>query len=181
MTRILLPFFFLFTAVAIFYFLTDPNYQGIKTLRAEQASYEEALANSKKLQSVRDKLLAKYSAFPALSVDRLEHMLPNNVDNVRLVLEIDRIASKYGMSIKNIMLNTENDRKKERDLIGSDNKPYGTVELSFLVDGPYRNFVSFISDLEKSLRIVDIINVSFGAQDRTVNQYNVSIKTYWLK
>jgi len=179
MGRILLPFFFLCTAGAIFYFLTDPTYQAIKTLRAEQASYEEALANSKKLQSVRDKLLARYSAFPALSVERLEHMLPNNVDNVRLTLEIDRIASKYGMTVKDIQLSGEDVKNSQRDTIGSE-KFYGTVILSFSVEGPYQNFVSFIRDLEKSLRIVDIINISFSAEEKS-SQYNIKIKTYWLK
>ncbi|MBX4215777.1 hypothetical protein KW797_02420, partial [Candidatus Parcubacteria bacterium] len=133
-------------------------------------------------QSVRDKLLAKYSSFPALSVERLEHMIPNNVDNVRPVLEIDRVASKYGMSIKNIQLQTNDLGSVPKGaIIGGNDKLYGTVSLGFSADGPYKNFVQFLGDLEKSLRIVDIVNVAFTSEEKSVNQYNVKIKTYWLK
>ncbi len=182
MFRILFPVVLIAAAIGIFYFFTDPTYQEIKELSLEQESYNDALDNSKKLQAVRDQLLAKYNSFPATSIDRLEKMVPNNVDNVRLVLEIDRMAAKYGMAIKNIKLDSDAGRNEERDLIGKSDKPYGTVSLEFLIDGPYQNFISFISDLEKSLRIVDIVGVSFFSRDDSlVSQFNVKIKTYWLK
>lgn len=181
MFKSLFPIFLLAAAISIFYFFTDPTYQEIKTLKLEGKSYADALDNSKKLQAVRDQLLAKYNAIPQTQIDRLERMVPNNVDNVRLVLEIDRIAAKYGMSIKNIKLSKEN-TSKEKNLIGKDNKTYGTLSLEFSVDGPYQNFISFISDLEKNLRIVDIDSVSFSsANSSDVIQFGVKIKTYWLK
>ena len=182
MFKTIFPILLIGSAIAIFYFITDPSYQEIKRLTIERESYNNALDNAKKLQAVRDELLAKYNAFPSTDLDRLEHMLPNNVDNVRLVLEIDRMAAKYGMSIKNIKISGDTDRGKERSLIGKDDKLYGTLALDFSVDGPYSNFNSFLSDLEKSLRIVDIDGISFSAsEERSVYQYNVKIKTYWLK
>ncbi len=171
----------LITAVAIFYFFTNPAYQETKKLAVEKKSYEDALDNSKKLQEVRDQLLAKYNSFPATEIDRLERMLPNNVDNVRLVLEIDRISSKYGMPAKNINISSDADSKKERDLIGRDNRPYGSMSLEFSVEGPYSNFISFISDLERSLRIVDIESISLSASDGGISRYDIRLKTYWLK
>ncbi len=165
----------------MFYFFTDPTYQEIKRLIAEKKSYENALDNSKKLQVLRDQLLERYNSFPASELDRLEHMLPDNVDNVRLVLEVDRIASRYGMSIKNIKTGVVSDKNQEKSLIGRENKPYETFSLEFSVDGPYSNFVSFVSDLEKSLRIVDVENITFTSSDERVSSYSVRIKTYWLK
>ena len=181
MTRIVFPTLLLITAIAIFYFFTDPAYQETKKLTIEKKSYEDALDNSKKLQEVRDSLLAKYNSFPAADLDRLERMLPNNVDNVRLILEIDQISSRYGMPVRNITISGDAGNKKVGDLIGRDDKSYGSVRLAFSVEGSYSNFVAFISDLEKSLRIVDIQNISISASDSGVYRYDMGVKTYWLK
>lgn len=181
MFKSLFPILLVGAAIGIFYFFTDPAYQEIKNLRLEGKSYTDALDNSKKLQAVRDQLLAKYNAIPQTQIDRLERMVPNNVDNVRLVLEVDRIAAKYSMSIKNIKLSKES-ASKEKNLIGKSDKPYGTLGLEFSVDGPYQNFISFISNLEKNLRIVDIDGISFSsATGEEVIQFGVKIRTYWLK
>lgn len=183
--KFLFPTTLIVAAIMVFYFFSDPTYQEVKTLITEKQSYSDALDNSKKLQSVRDELLAKYNSFPANSLERLEKMVPNNVDNVRLVLEIDRIASNYGMSIKNIKLGTSNTTKKDanvKDIIGKDEKPYGTVSLEFSLEGPFQNFASFVGDLEKSLRIVDITGISFStSDDKGTSQYNVRLNTYWLR
>jgi len=181
MLRTILPIFLISASAGIFYFFSDPTYQEIKRLGVEKKSYEDALENSKRLQVLRDQLLEKYNSFPASELERLERMLPNNVDNVRLVLEVDRIAARYGMSIKNIRTGTGSERSQERTLIGREDKPYDTFSLEFSIDGPYSNFVSFVSDLEKSLRIVDIENITFSSSDDRVSSYTVRIKTYWLK
>ena len=130
---------------------------------------------------MRDQLLAKYNSFPVTDLDRLERMLPNNVDNVRLILEIDQISSRYGMPVRNITISGDAGNKKGGDLIGRDEKTYGSVVLTFSIDGSYSNFISFISDLEKSLRIVDIQNISISASDGGAYHYDIGIRTYWLK
>ena len=181
MFKFLFPTLMLAAAISIFYFFTDPTYQDTKALKLEGKSYVDALDNSKKLLAVRDQLRDKYNGIPQTQIDRLERMVPNNVDNVRLVLEIDRMAAKYGMSIKSIKLSKEN-VSKEKDLIGKNDKAYGTLGLEFSVDGPYHNFTSFVSDLEKNLRIVDIDGISFSSgSGEGVIQFGVRIRTYWLR
>lgn len=182
MMRLILPALLLIGAGGVFYFVTDPFYQDIKALALEKASYEDALENSKKLQALRDQLIERYNSFPPSDIDRLERLLPNNVDNVKLVLELDRMAGKYGMSVKNVRFNQGSSSRRTEDLIGRDDKPYGTLSLDFAVDGPYQNFVSFIGDLERSLRLVDVQEIAFNAPaERNVYQFNVKVQTYWLK
>jgi Tfp pilus assembly protein PilO len=66
-------------------------------------------------------------------------------------------------------------------------KPYGEFTLSFTTTGQYKNFLSFISDLEQNLRLVDISAVEFklseGAERGVGDSlsYKVTLKTYWLK
>lgn len=66
------------------------------------ASYNEALNNSKALEAERDKLTQKYNSFDPENLSKLQKLLPDNVDNIRLILEIEKIASPYGMVLKNV-------------------------------------------------------------------------------
>ena len=53
--------------------------------------------------------------------------------------------------------------------------------MKFNIVASYDSFRSFINDLQESLRIVDISNVSFEATESGYYDYEVTIKTYWIK
>jgi len=187
-----LPIILILASVGLFFLYVNPTYMSVKDLKSEESSYNEALNNSKKLQAVRDVLVAKYNGFSSENQDRLSKMLPDNVDNIKLVLEIDRVASQYGMKVKNIKYDVA---KKEApagqfaaQAAREPVKDYGNFDLEFSVEGTYGNFASFLESLEKSLRIVDIGSISFSSDQtgpagapKDVYKYDFKIKTYWLK
>ncbi len=174
-----MPIILLGLSGAMFFGFIDPTYQQVKGLQAEAASYDQALNNSKELQKVRDALLAKYNTFSNESLDRLEKLLPDAVDNVRLVLDIDHISSKYGMILRNVRVTEA--PKDSKNSFGPDTRNFGSVILTFSVSSSYENLVPFIIDLEQSLRLVDITSIAFKATDKNFSDYEISIKTYWLK
>ena len=110
---------------------------------------------------MRDRLLTKYNAFSPDDLLRLKKLLPDHVDNVRLILDIDHIASKYGMRIKNVVVGAKDERPE--GVIGPDVTPYQSVSLSFSIATSYNNLKEFIKDLEKSLRIVDVTDISLAS------------------
>ena len=177
--RYVTPTILVLVAVGVFFWLVDPLYQKIGTLRQEVASFNSALAKSKELQAVRDELLSKYNAFGTTDLDRLERMLPDNVDNVRLIMDINSVAARYNMSLKNTKIVIVDEAKS--GLLGPDRKKYGSVQLEFSVAGSYSAFLSFLKDLEESLRIVDVVGLSFSSADKDFYDYNVLLQTYWLK
>jgi Tfp pilus assembly protein PilO len=175
---------------------TIPTYNDIKELRTEGKSYNEALGNSKALQSERDKLTAKYNSFNKEDLDKLEKLLPENVDNIRLILEIEQLAAPYGMALRNVQYNkaeTSTTAQNSPFAAGvarqQDRKDYGTFDLEFTTYGSYANFLKFLRALENNLRIVDISSISFSANNPVtpqkaasdVYEYNLKIRTYWLK
>lgn len=178
--RGLLPVLFVVIAGGIFFGFIDPAYDRIQTLRAEEAQFDQALTRSKELQQIRDQLLSRYNTFSQSDLDRLEKLLPDNVDNVRLVLDFDSIAARYGMRIRNIGLEAQESRA-QRGQVGGDDSVYQSVVLSFSVSGGYDAFRSFLEDLEQSLRLVDITAISFSSSGTGIYDYSVSVKTYWLK
>ena len=176
MNKFLTPIILVIVAVGLFFFYIDPQWQKMKVLQATNAEYNNAIDQSNKLLKVRDSLLAKYNSFRPEDLTRLEKLLPNNIDNVRLIIDINSITSKYGASIKNVKLSTPS---AEADV--TNNSGYRTMVLSFGVSTSYNNFLNIMSDLERSLRLLDVTSISFKATDTEPYEYTISIKTYWLQ
>jgi hypothetical protein len=177
MIRNALPILLLLAAIALFVTYIDPTYQDTKIIKTEVASYDDALNKSKELLRIRDTLLAKYNTFSTDDLKRLELLLPDTVDNIRLVLDIDTIASKYGLTITNLNLSQSLPTDASFNPTSNEIK---SVDLSFAVSSDYPTFLKFIRDLQDSLRIIDILNIGFTVTDKTINTYNVTIRTYWL-
>jgi Tfp pilus assembly protein PilO len=165
-------------SMGLFFGYVDPTYSAIKELKTEKADYNRALNNSKELQAERDKLLEKFNKMPKTDLDKLTKLLPDHIDNVRLVIDIDEMAKTYGMRIRNFKA----DANEKKDSIGKDATAYGTLTLSFSTTASYTTFLAFMRDLEQSLRVIDVTSISFAANEASqFYDYNVTVKTYWLK
>ncbi len=198
MFRSIIPIILIVLAVTGFLMFTNPLYQDISALRAQVASYNEALGNSKALENERDKLTTKYNAINPDDVTKVQKLLPDNVDNIRLILEIEKIATPYGMALRDVKYDTTSKDKKGTETSGAiqpdvidpnANKDYGTWNLEFSTQGTYHNFINFLHDLEKNLRIVDMVSIDFSSEvgaglNPSLSEsykYSFKIKTYWLK
>ncbi len=184
----------LLVSVGTFAFYINPTYQEVQSLRAEKAEYDAALNNSKILQSIRGSLSDKYKSIDPNNIAKLSKLLPDNVDNIKLILEIQRIASTYGMTLQNVKFDTEQKPTQTANQAGfvtsgaaqsGPKKDFGTFDLEFSTQGSYANFVSFLSDLERSLRIVDVKSISFTSQNAQAGsdtyKYDFKITTYWFR
>lgn len=166
-------------AVVLFALFTNPRFAGIDRLSEEVAAFDNALDRSKELISLRDALLTRYNSIPTETIDRISTMLPDSIDTVRLIIDIDALASRYGMSLNNISIGSTED---VADGIGPSGDLYGTLTLSFTVASTYDRFRAFLSDLERSLRIIDVTSISFGTQTEAgLTPYTITFNTYWLK
>lgn len=179
MTRIITPVILLAISGGIFMWFIDPHYEAVKELRTEAAQFDEALTKSRELQAIRDTLLSQYNSFPTASIRKLEKMLPDSIDNVRLVLDIDNVAARYNLRIRNVSITQTSSRKD--GAVGSDDSPLGSAVLNFIVAASYTDFIRFLKDLETSLRIVDVVGISFNARDGDLTEFAVGVKTYWLR
>lgn len=175
-------------AGAIFFLYTKPSYDTISEQQTKIAQYDQALDKAAQLQQLKQSLLARYNAFDPNDVDRLQKMLPDHVDNIRLILDLNSLAAQHGMSLENVdVTNTGSAATNSASAtIGSDQQDYESLTLRFTTHSTYSNFETFMRNLEASLRIVDLVSLSIatsggntpGAQ---LYQYQVTIKTYWLK
>ena len=179
MFKFALPLFLILLSGGLFFTYIDPTYQKISELRQEVGQYDGALNKSKELRTARDRLLSKYNIFAANDLNNLRKFLPDNVDNVRLIMEIDNMASKYGVLIRKVGIGAPS--SNGRDSLGPNVSDYDSMVLDFTVEAPYGSFVKFLNDMANSLRIVDVTDFSFQSANIDLYKYQLSVKTYWLK
>lgn len=181
MIRFILPIVLTVAAIGLFVVYTNPAYQTIKSLRTQAAQYDDALDKAQELRSIRDTLLSKRNTFSQTDLDRLQRALPDNVDNIRLIIDINNIAARHGLSLSSINVNGVSDSSTARSAlaVGASGDAVGSVTVNFAVAASYDDFLSFLHDLEHSLRIVDVENISFNV-GATTDSYALAIRTYWL-
>ena len=226
--KVIAPIILILASVGIFIVYTNPLYtddtgsmdpagKSIKELQSEEKDYLDALSKTREIELVRDGLLVKFNALDEGDKERILKLLPDHIDSVRLIIDINNIAARYGMSLSSIILSAPgvpsvpaakkssaqgnlSQESSGNDAgavsgIGPDSRLYDSVKLGFNVFGPYENFLLFLTELEESLRVVDIISLSFGnnkesalvpeTKSQTGNSksftYSMTIRTYYLK
>ena len=185
MFQFIFPTVLIGASLALYFGFIDPTYTDVKTLRNESQEYEEAINNALELSRTRNELVKKINEFSPDDMARLEKLLPDKIDNVRLIMEVDRIALRYGMSLREVKVETITRSGNSATAIGEDLSEYNTMLLSFSVISRYETFLMFLQDLEDSLRLLDVRSVNFQARESArgdaVYQFNVTLQTYWLK
>jgi len=180
MRRFLMPIILIGISVVVFIMFINPGVERIKIVDSEAAEYSEALTKSRELRALREELNSVYNSFPTNDLDFLKKMVPDHVDNVRLIIEIDNIASQYGMTVRDAELANSDSSDGSEGVIDLPGRGKEEISLSFSVIASYESFLKFLGDLEQSLRIVDIESVDFTASDLDLNEYSLTVKTYWL-
>lgn len=185
-------FLLIIIAVSIGAFVTIvvPRYKEVQAMRTDVASFDGRLATAEKLKQSREELIARYNSIPKADLDNLKVLLPDSVDNIRLIIQLDSLATKNGLSslraVEYDSTKTETQTKTDVGVVGTQ-KPYGEFTLSFTTTGQYKNFLSYLADLEQNLRLVDVTAVQFSLAegvDKGVGDslsYKITLKTYWLK
>ncbi|OGG53495.1 hypothetical protein A3H16_03760 [Candidatus Kaiserbacteria bacterium RIFCSPLOWO2_12_FULL_53_8] len=185
-------------AGGIFFFYTKSAYDTVQATQVQIAQYNAALDKAAELQKLKQVLLSRYNAFNPTDIDHLHKLLPDHVDNVRLILDLDNLAGRYGLSLQNVDVSSSESKTPKNQtaigVIGTSNQKYDSLTLTFGTRATYANFVQFLTDLESSLRIVDLVSLSVTSDtsatsdtrtpagtSEPVYTYNITLRTYWLK
>jgi Tfp pilus assembly protein PilO len=176
--------FLIAISVGLFYLHIDPRYQTVQQLQIQQEQYQDALDKASELSVVKDELLTKYNNLPQEDLQKLSRIVPDKVNSVKLITDINEVGAKYGIPIESIKVVEEQVDNGAQIVDEISLKPYVTTAISFKFSASYRDLVSFLKDLEKSLQIIDISSVKFGLAKDDKSQlydYDVVINTYWLR
>lgn len=191
-----MPILLILVSIAIFFVVIDPKYKEVQNLQDQITKNEDTLKLANELRKKREELRERYNQISDSEKFQLQKLLPDNVDNVRLIIDINNIAEKYGIAIQNFNITTSEDSKNDvknlnsefEDITGDstlnypDTSKVGVISFTFSVSAQYEVFTEFLLDLEESLRIVDIRSIDIDSSgDSSFYDYRVTLDTYWLK
>lgn len=175
-------------SIGVFTMFVWPRYQDVQATRAAIANSDSSLSVAAKLKASREALIAKYNSIPKSDLDNLKSLLPDTVNNIRLIIQINALATKNGLSVlRNVDYQATQDKTTAGQPANTEasRRPYGEFVVSFETTGQYKNFLAFLSDLEANLRMIDVTGIDFSLSGvdsgATSNSYKVTLKTYWLK
>lgn len=201
MNRNLTALILIVLAVGIYFTVTKGILDEANAVASVNSQYSTAIASAMQLLSVRDKVLNDFNNISETDRGRLAKLLPANVDNIRLVIDLNNIALQHGFSLKGITAQTDAGgpgapAAPARPPVASGGAPaaipasaastiatpvLSTVTVSFSLSAPYQQFQSFLQDLESNLRIMDITQLSVASSDNGIYDWTVQLKTYYLR
>ncbi len=187
MAKFIFIIFILILAGIGFSVFISPEYAKMKALEAELVQLEADAAVADNLKTSRTTLENQRSQITNQNIERTEKLLPDSPDNIRLIIQIDEIAKRNGLSTLQ-GIKYDSNKQAVRGTEAANPTVYDSYEVSFETVGQYRQFVSFIKEVETNLRIVDIISIDLAPE--TINtagqvipdfqRFKVTLKAYWL-
>jgi Tfp pilus assembly protein PilO len=182
--RIFLPSILVIAAIGLFVVYTNPTYQATKALQAQASQYDDALTKSQQLRAIRDQLLSKRNTFSADDVQKLQEVLPDNVDNIRFIIDVNNIAARHNISLSNVQLGTIGGSSQTQQGVAAaaQGSAVGSVDIGFSINASYSDMLAFLQDLEHSVRLIDVEKLSFTAPSSgATTDYTFIVRTYWLR
>ena len=182
----LTPVILIALSIGLFMYYIQPQYDKVGVLQAEIEKYDDAISAAGQLRNLRNDLVDKFNSFSTADLRRIEKFLPDQIDDVRLVLDINRIAEDNDLILEDITIDAPEEKPSEQSRLNVgtvvDESGFNILEVGFSFDATYEEFLSFISDLESSLRVIDITRLDFDVTESpSVYAFNMTLQTYWLK
>jgi hypothetical protein len=185
-------------AIGIYFTFTRGLWNEVKAVQQVNNQYTTALTNAEQLIKVREQVLKSYNNLSQDNRVRLDKMIPNTVDNIRLIIDLNSVAVRHGFALSNIKAVTAASTERSAagtgsavsarsrtvqstQVAGIANPTLDTVSVTFGVTAPYLEFISFLQDLEANLRIMDISRLTVSADDTGLYNFQIELKTYWLR
>ncbi len=206
--RPIIASFAIVLAAVIFFAYTKPTYDSTQSVQTQINQYNAALDKATQLQSLKQTLLSRYNSFDPTDLARLQTMLPDQVNNIGLILDLDTLANQFGLSLENVGIGSSGQGSSGQSTtegtgnttsIGSSASAFESLDVTFTIHCTYAQFIQYITSLETSLRIVDLVGLTVGSggsagasslpsasttqagADNNIYTFNVTLRTYWLK
>jgi Tfp pilus assembly protein PilO len=186
----LIPIILVLAAAGLFFGYVQPTYSGsIATLTAENKDLDTALQAAKEFEAKEVELTKERSAIPADRLARLEAALPDSVDNVQLIVDLNSLAARSGVQLSQFDISKQEDAQPGAAVVTgaptepvlTDGEPTESLELSVSATGTYAAFRTFLDGVEKSLRPLDVVELSVQDGETGVYTYDVTFRLYWLR
>lgn len=195
MTSRLLPFLALVAAVGIFFAYVNPLWNGkIAEAKAGISADDQALAAAAAYVKRENDLAAQMNAIDPTALARLETFLPDSVDNVGLILDLNGLAAHSGLMLSSIDVADATSgltganapagasASGQPPVAGAGNSdPVGAIDLTIAAKGTYAALTTFLAGVERSERLLDVHDLTVQGSDSGLYTYQMTLRLYWLR
>lgn len=205
----ILPILIIVACIGVFFAYISPTYTtSISAIQQKITSYDRALAAADAFTQRENELLAQKNQIPSDQLDRLQTFLPDNVDNVQLILDLSALAARTNVVLSGFSISqpsTDSADSSNASAAGgvpaspaaagsagpstdsglgaalSSSNLTDSIDLTVTVNGTYQAFRDFLAASEQSLRQLDVTNLSVAtAGEKTGDTFTVTFRLYWL-
>ena len=179
----ILPSLALIVAAGIFFAYVSPTWSGsVASTQAAIAADDLALTSAQQFAAQQNQLAAARDAIDPANITALSTFLPSSVDNVGLILDLNALAARSGLSVANIDVVTDTGSAKGTGVpAASGQNPIGTVDLSLSATGTFAAVQAFLGGVERSARLLDIRDLVVKGSNTGVYTYQMTLRLYWLR
>lgn len=180
MQSIGLPLLIIAASVGFVMMYTVPKYDDIEALKNEEAALDNTIRDAEKIDERISELKTQFDNFPRDIYNRLQVMLPGNVEPIDVVVEVNSIARNSAVAITAVS-------EREKQATDQANffynpSPVETISTSYSMSADYSNFLEFMRNIELGLRLTDISSVDFSISEETgLLDISIETDTYSLK
>lgn len=165
------------------------KYEDIKSVQTQAKEYANANKSAKDLATKRDSLTNEYNQISDQEKKRLVTFLPDNIDPIRFILEMESIGRKIGMPIRGAKYTSIKNVTNPQDTIATEDTKYSIFTFEFTTEGSYDNMYTLLESFNNSLRLIDVTNITVTPAAAAADSqrqadfftYNVRLNAYWLK
>ena len=183
MSRIL-PAAALVLALGLFLGYVNPTYTGaISDLRIEIGNLDRALTAAANYRFRENELAEARNRIRAEDLARLTAFLPDGVDNVQLILDLDALAARSGIRLSGFDIGERNlpaSGSGYTVVLGTEG-PTESLKLSVTAVGSYEGFNSFLAAAERSLRPLDLVELTIKDSPTGAYSFDMAFRIYWLR
>lgn len=160
------------TVLVVFY--AYPTYENVGKLRERVVLLTSYAEKATTAQTKIDDLEKRYKMFPDGANERMNTMLPEKIDDIRLTMDITDLAAAHGLSLANPSI---------KKLASDKGSAVQQHMVSFTIEAPYTTFRRFLKDLEYWLQLRDITSLSLtaGEDANSPMQIRMDFITYSLQ
>jgi hypothetical protein len=183
-SRTLTPILSIVIAVMIFMFFTQPTFSEVTAVKTEMSEYTTAIEKYNLFSAKLEEKLSVKTNRSASDNERLDRLVPDEIDDTQILVDIEALAEKNGMLFGNISVKNNNAtlaRKTENVSQGLPaSQELASVDVTFGVIGSYEQFDTFMLDLESSLTLFEVIGLSYTASPSSFQQFDLTVRVYAL-
>jgi hypothetical protein len=182
----------LIASIGIFIVYVNPTYtKQVIPLQAQIKQLNSTIAAAEEFNKKEAQIATERNALPADSIARLQSYLPDSVDNVQLVLDLNTLAARSGLTLSDLDIAAGTGTEQVAPAAGADasgalplqsvsSKISDSLQISFKAKGPYAGFRTFLMTLEESLRPMDLTHIEIKTDPLLPDTFSLTFTIYWL-